>query len=105
MSHCSNNRNKGQSASRHTCLKRGIQIGLSQPRDADYDLEYDAIDPTKIYCGDGNRTPIGTRLGYSHECLRKGVGVGKKMKASYPQQSPWLIFIVACVVLISIVFK
>lgn len=63
-------------------MKRGVNVGLNQPHDPDYTLAYDPIDPTRIYCGDADQLPDGyDRFGYAHECLQKGVGVGKTLKA------------------------
>ena len=67
----------------YACLRRGINIGLNQPYDADYNGQYAPIDTTRVYCGTNNTVPQGyDRRGFSHECHRIGIGVGKRMKAS-----------------------
>jgi hypothetical protein len=90
--YCGNNRRStkllnGFMGSPYQCLRRGIYIGLNQPYDEEYNGEYDPIDTTRLYCGTNNIIPQGyDRIGYSHECHRIGVGIGKKTKASRSQK-------------------
>lgn len=86
--YCGNNRRStkllnGFLGSPYQCLRRGIYIGLNQPYDEEYNGEYEPIDTTRLYCGTNNILPEGyNRIGYSHECHRIGIGIGKKTKAS-----------------------
>jgi len=67
---------------RYPCFKKGIGTGLNSPLDKNYNSKYSPIDKTKIYCGKSRTKPPGyDRMGNLSECLRKGVGVGKKIKA------------------------
>lgn len=66
----------------YECLQIGIGVGLNSPIDDSYALPYSPIDKTNIYCGKKRGLPDGyTRRGSSPDCLRKGVGIGKRMKA------------------------
>lgn len=67
---------------RYTCMKKGVGIGLNMPVDPDYLSGYVPIDSTRVYCGNARRKPQGyDRMGNNPECLRKGVGQGKLIKA------------------------
>jgi hypothetical protein len=67
---------------RYTCLKKGIGVGLNLPYDEKYQGDYQAIDDTKIYCGNQNNVPDGyDRFGNIAQCLQKGVALGKRQKA------------------------
>jgi hypothetical protein len=67
---------------RYECMKKGIGTGLNLPYDEDFNNPYVAIDDTKIFCGDKNILPEGyDRFGNCPQCLQKGVGIGKKIKA------------------------
>lgn len=65
----------------YQCLKKGIGYGLYSPIDFEF-INYEPIDPPEnIYCGD--KTPLPDkyeRFGRRSSCLRKGVGIGKKIK-------------------------
>jgi hypothetical protein len=72
--------------SRYSCLQKGIAKGRNLTHDVNYEGEYEPIDNTKIYCGTKNILPDGyDRMGNNVECFRKGVGVGKRLRA---QNSP-----------------
>lgn len=87
--YCGNNRNDPdvvvgikRIGTRYACMKRGIGIGMNLPFDPTYAQAYDPIDPTRIYCGNNDQHPDDyDRLGSPSSCLRKGVGVGKVIKA------------------------
>lgn len=65
---------------RYQCLKKGIGQGLREPI-LEFNDEYEAIDTTKIFCGNGDVLPRNKdRLGTQAECLRKGFAVGQKQK-------------------------
>lgn len=71
---------------RYKCLKIGIQKGKSLPLDEDYLDLYEPIDNTKIYCGNSNSLNNNyDRFGNLPECLQKGIGIGKKIKADESQ--------------------
>jgi len=63
------------------CLRKGVGYGLNSPIDLEF-LNYEPIDPPEnIYCGD--KTPLPDKydaFGRRSSCLRKGVGVGKKLR-------------------------
>lgn len=65
----------------YQCLRKGIGYGLYSPIDFEF-INYEPIDPPEnIYCGD--KTPLPDkyeRFGRRSSCLRKGVGIGKKIK-------------------------
>ena len=89
MSYCGNNRlnrnllnNTKTLGTRYKCLKIGIQKGRNLPIDQDYLDPYDPIDKTKIYCGKEDiLTKNYDRMGNLGDCLRKGIGIGKRQKA------------------------
>ena len=65
---------------RYQCLKKGIGQGLREPI-LEFNDEYEAIDTTKIFCGNGDVLPQNKdKLGTQAECLRKGFAVGQKQK-------------------------
>lgn len=65
----------------YQCLKKGIGYGMHSPIDLDF-INYEPIDqPENIYCGDSRPLPDQyERFGRRSSCLRKGVGVGKRIK-------------------------
>ena len=65
----------------YQCLKKGIGYGIHSPIDLDF-INYEPIDPPEnIYCGDKRPLPDEyERFGRRSSCLRKGVGIGKKIK-------------------------
>ena len=65
----------------YQCLKKGIGYGIYSPIDLDF-INYEPIDPPEnIYCGDKRPLPDEyERFGRRSSCLRKGVGIGKKIK-------------------------
>jgi hypothetical protein len=67
---------------RYGCLKKGIGQGLYMVYDNSYLDEYVPIVNTRVYCGQNVNLPEGyDRFGGLHECLIKGVGVGRRQKA------------------------
>lgn len=88
--YCGNNRlnrylvnNSKTLGTKYKCLKIGIQKGKSLPVDTNYIGPYEPIDDTKIYCGNSNRLKNQyDRFGNLAECLQKGIGIGKKIKAN-----------------------
>jgi hypothetical protein len=79
---CSNNLLDGPKLSRYTCLRKGIGVGLNLPFRSP--SPFQPVNPDKLYCGAGSVVPVGyTRMGYSHECLQKGVGIGRMLKSLY----------------------
>ena len=87
--YCGNNRldddlvsGKKTIGNRYQCMKVGINKGLKMEMDIKYKNEYDPIDKTRIYCGLKKKLPKEyDRYGNSVECLRKGIGIGKSIKA------------------------
>jgi len=70
---------------RHGCMKVGFGIGYNKPVNPKFadDVLYTPIDTTKFYCGNKNERPNEyDRIGSISECLRKGVGIGMKKRAS-----------------------
>ena len=68
---------------RYSCLRKGVGVGLHLPRDPAMNDPYEPIDDTKVYCGNSDNLPDGyDRNGTNSECFRKGVGTGKKIRAS-----------------------
>ena len=68
---------------RNQCFKKGRLVGLSLPYDVSYSLPYQPIDNTKIYCEDTIVLPNDyDRFGTIRECLQKGIGIGKRIKAT-----------------------
>ena len=65
----------------YKCLKKGIGYGINSPIDLEF-INYEPIDqPENIYCGNNIQLPIRyERFGRRSSCLRKGVGVGKRIK-------------------------
>jgi hypothetical protein len=52
------------------------------PMDPEYLGEYAPIEDIRVYCGNKSQLPDGyDRMGGLAECLTKGIGVGKSMKA------------------------
>ena len=71
-----------QLGTRYQCFKKGLGKGLNLPVDPNYNGPYNPIDPTRVYCGNQNVLPAGyDRIGNLSECLRKGIGVGKRQRA------------------------
>ena len=67
---------------RYTCLRKGIMKGKNLPYDSDYAGKYEPIVTQKIYCGNKNNLPEEyDRFGSITECLQKGIGLGKSIKA------------------------
>jgi 2-cysteine adaptor domain len=65
---------------RYQCLRKGIGKGLVEPI-FEYSVDFEPIDQTKVFCGNGNVLPPNKdRFGSPSECLRKGFGVGRKTK-------------------------
>jgi hypothetical protein len=92
---------------RHTCLRKGIGVGLNLPYDEKYRGDYQAIDNTRIYCGNQEILPNGyDRFGNISQCLQKGVALGKRQKALRDPPNPttqvlkknfkYIIFILLC---------
>jgi len=71
-----------QLGTRYQCFKKGLGKGLNLPVDPNYNGPYNPIDPARVYCGNQNALPAGyDRMGNLSECLRKGIGVGKRQRA------------------------
>lgn len=67
---------------RYECLRKGIGTGLNLPLDIGYLGQYQPVDARRMYCGNRDNIPIGyDYVGNLAQCLQKGVGIGKKMKA------------------------
>ena len=67
---------------RYTCLRKGIMKGKNLSYDSDYAGKYEPIVTQKIYCGNKNNLPEEyDRFGSITECLQKGIGLGKSIKA------------------------
>ena len=66
--------------SRYECLRKGVGKGLKEPI-LSYTEEYEPIDKTRIFCGNGDILPQNKdRLGKRDECMRIGFAVGQKQK-------------------------
>lgn len=65
----------------YTCFKKGVGVGLHLPVDTEYG-EYKQLVYSKPYCGKKKTLPNNTytHFGTNGDCLRKGVGVGKKIR-------------------------
>lgn len=73
---------------RYGCLLKGKQKGLEDPVDPTFKLPYSPIDKTKKYCGNKIVLPDGyNRFGGLYECYLKGLGVGKRLKATQSSSS------------------
>lgn len=71
-----------QLGTRYSCMKKGIGKALNSPIDYNYTTEYTPIDNRKIYCGNKTHTPNGYHyVGNLPQCLQKGIGIGKKIRA------------------------
>ena len=82
--YCGNNALKAgvRFGTRYECLKKGIGVGIHAPVDPEYNGPYEPIDKTRIYCGTKKRLPGNyDRMGSPTDCLRKGVGIGKRISA------------------------
>lgn len=66
---------------RYSCMKVGINKGINMDYDPKYNSPYEAIDTTRIYCGLQKLPRDYDRYGSATECLQKGIGVGKSIKA------------------------
>jgi hypothetical protein len=63
-------------------MRRGVGVGKNLPYDPKYGEPY-VRTTQKIFCGNStSECPAGSVRGSSYRCLRKGVGVGKRIKAS-----------------------
>ena len=72
-----------QLGTRYGCLRKGIGKGLHEPKDPSYTGRYSPIDKRKVYCGKTPSLPENYDLmGNLPQCLQKGIGVGKRKKAS-----------------------
>lgn len=88
--YCGNNQNNSDLlngtkvlGTRYQCFQKGVGRGLNMPPDPEYIGEYIPIDDFKIYCGTAEAPPEGyDRMGSPSQCLAKGVGVGKSMRAA-----------------------
>ena len=64
----------------YQCLKKGIGHGLHSPIDLEF-LNYEPIDPPeKIYCGNPPLPDRYERFARRHNCLQKGIGIGKRIR-------------------------
>ena len=86
--YCGNNKLDGDLKSgkkirgnRYSCMKVGINKGINMDYDPKYNSPYEAIDTTRIYCGLQKLPNDYDRYGSVTECLQKGIGVGKRIKA------------------------
>jgi len=62
------------------CLRKGIGHGLHSPIDLEF-LNYEPIDPPeKIYCGNPPLPDRYERFARRHNCLQKGIGIGKRIR-------------------------
>ncbi len=78
---------KKQIGSRYECFRRGVGIGLGLPYDPNFSARFVPIDKRKIYCGKQDELPNGYDImGNSSLCMRKGVGVGRSIKAKRQRQ-------------------
>lgn len=69
---------------RYQCFQKGIGKGLRLPLDKNYLGSYQPIDDRKVYCGKKDVLPrTHDIMGNSATCLQKGVGIGKKIRASH----------------------
>ena len=66
---------------RYTCMKVGIGKGLNMQHDPKYNNLYEPIDKTRVYCGLNILPYDYDRYGTVMECLQKGIGIGKSIKA------------------------
>jgi hypothetical protein len=67
---------------RYSCLKKGIGKGLYLPYDGNYNSDFQAIDQTKVYCGNQDNLPENYDvIGNNSQCLQKGIAIGKRKKA------------------------
>jgi hypothetical protein len=67
---------------RYKCLQKGIGKGRYLPLDLNYIQDYEPIDNTRIYCGNKIDLPNNyDRFGTLGDCLRKGIGIGKRQIA------------------------
>ena len=90
MIYCGNNRRSRKLTSgryrigdRLSCLRKGVYIGENQPYDEEYAGDFEPITNRKLFCGNSNMLPEDyDDFGSNSECLRIGVGVGKRKKAS-----------------------
>jgi hypothetical protein len=93
--------------SRYDCFQKGVGIGLGQPLDPNYAVDYRPIDNRKIYCGKRNTLlPNYNYIGNSPQCLQKGVGVGKhqRMLGGHSPNSIIRNILIGSWILISIIF-
>ena len=89
MLYCGNNRrhpdllNRSKRlGTRYTCLQKGINVGLAMAPDYSYSGDYEPIDRTRKYCGNGPLPHNYDRFGTLVECLQKGVGIGKRRRST-----------------------
>ena len=93
--YCGNNHNslelkRGKViGTRYKCFQKGIGVGkYVLPLDPEYAGDYDPIDTRKIYCGNKSRLPPEYHImGNNGICFRKGVGVGRSLKAKSKKKS------------------
>lgn len=83
--YCGNNSaatNNKPVGTRHQCMKVGIGKGLRLSCDNSYNGPYQPIDGRKIYCGNSPNLPANYDImGSPSMCLRKGIGLGKVLRA------------------------
>ena len=83
--YCGNNRaaaNNKPLGTRYQCMKVGIGKGVRLSCDNSYNGPYRPIDRRKIYCGNSHNLPTNYDImGNPSMCLRKGIGVGKVIRA------------------------
>lgn len=67
---------------RYSCMRKGIGRGLHLPYDPKFAGAYIPIDKRRYYCGNQPIAPNGyTGLGSLHQCIQKGIGIGKRQRA------------------------
>jgi hypothetical protein len=67
---------------RYQCMKKGISKGLNLPYDNNYLNDYEPLYPLKLWCGKSDQLPENyDKIGTPPECLRYGIGIGKRKKA------------------------
>jgi hypothetical protein len=90
---------------RYQCLRKGIGTGLNLPFDEKYRGPYQPVDDRKIYCGLNNNLPLNYfAFGSNHNCLQKGVAIGKSIKANNGSTSFFYKYLLLILIFIYIIF-
>ena len=95
---------KVELGTKYTCMRKGVGMGSNMPLDYRYLGPYSPLDERKIYCGVSPLLPPAYDLdGNLPQCLQKGIGVGKRIRALRGPTPDWGLRIILWIALIGVI--